>query len=80
MRDLQEQFQFASLRTTSPAAFQYRGPLTKQMPCFIVRDHSRQALSYLYCENKRGLRIAAGLLTRYEARRMPSTWLRCRSC
>src|SRR5262249_17235852 len=31
MRDLQEQFQFASLRTTSPAS-QYLGPLTKQTP------------------------------------------------
>ena len=38
--------------------------------CFIVRDHNGQALSYVYYENERGRRTAAGLLTRDEARRI----------
>jgi hypothetical protein len=38
--------------------------------CFIVRDHSGQALSYVYYENEPGRRTAAGLLTRDEARRI----------
>jgi hypothetical protein len=36
--------------------------------CFIVRDHSGQALAYLYYENEPGSRVAANLLTRDEAR------------
>jgi hypothetical protein len=38
--------------------------------CFIVRDHSGQALAYLYYENQPGRRAAANLLTREEARRI----------
>jgi hypothetical protein len=38
--------------------------------CFIVRDHSGQALSYVYYENEPGRRTAASLLTRDEARRI----------
>jgi hypothetical protein len=38
--------------------------------CFIVRDHGRQALAYLYYENEPGHRAAANLLTRNEARRI----------
>ena len=38
--------------------------------CFIVRDHSGQALAYLYYENEPGRRAAANLLTRDEARRI----------
>jgi hypothetical protein len=38
--------------------------------CFIVRDHSGQALAYLYYENESGRRAAANLLTRDEARRI----------
>ena len=38
--------------------------------CFIVRDQSGQALSYVYYENEPGRRTAAGLLTRDEARRI----------
>jgi len=35
-----------------------------------VRDHSGQALSYVYYENEPGRRTAAQLLTRDEARRI----------
>jgi hypothetical protein len=38
--------------------------------CFIVRDHSGQALSYIYYENEGGRRTAASLLTHDEARRI----------
>jgi hypothetical protein len=38
--------------------------------CFIVRDHSGQALSYVYYENEPGRRTAASLLTRDEERRI----------
>jgi hypothetical protein len=38
--------------------------------CFIVRDHSEQALAYLDYEDKPGRRAAANLLTRDEARRI----------
>jgi hypothetical protein len=38
--------------------------------CFIVRDHSRQALAYAYFEEESGRRAAAKLLTKAEARRI----------
>ena len=38
--------------------------------CFIVRDHSGQALAYLYYENEPGRRAAANLMTPDEARRI----------
>jgi hypothetical protein len=38
--------------------------------CFVVRDHSGQALAYIYFENEPGRRTAAKLLTKDEARRI----------
>jgi hypothetical protein len=38
--------------------------------CFIVCDHNRQALAYVYFEDEPGRRAAAKLLTRDEARRV----------
>jgi hypothetical protein len=38
--------------------------------CFIVRDATGQALSYVYYENEPGRRAAAMLLTKDEARRI----------
>ena len=35
--------------------------------CFIVRDHNKQALAYVYYENEPGRRSSAKLLTRDEA-------------
>jgi hypothetical protein len=39
-------------------------------PCFIVRDHTGQALAFVYFEEEPGRRAAASLLTRDEARRI----------
>ena len=38
--------------------------------CFIVRDHSGQALAYIYYEEEPGRRSAAKLLSKDEARRI----------
>jgi hypothetical protein len=40
--------------------------------CFVVRDHSGQALSYVYFEDQPGRRSAAKLLTKDEAWRIAS--------
>jgi hypothetical protein len=45
--------------------------LKEAAPCFIVCDHSGQALAFAHCEDDSGRRAAANLLTRAEARRQP---------
>jgi hypothetical protein len=35
--------------------------------CFVVRDHDKHALAYVYYENESGRRSSAKLLTRDEA-------------
>jgi len=38
--------------------------------CFIVRDHDKQALAYVYYETESGRRSSAKLLTHDQARRI----------
>jgi hypothetical protein len=45
-------------------------PLKNKDACFVVRDHSRQALAYVYFEDEPGRRAAAKLLSKDEARRI----------
>ena len=52
------------------AASLRHGRLRTTARAFIVRDHSGQALAYLYYEDEPGRRAAANLLTRDEARRI----------
>jgi len=42
----------------------------KSKPKFVVRDHSGQALAYVYFEDEPGRRSAAKLLSKDEARRI----------
>jgi hypothetical protein len=49
------------------AASRRPGRSRKAPACFIVRDHDKQALAYIYYENESGRRSSAKLLTRDEA-------------
>jgi endo-1,4-beta-D-glucanase Y len=42
----------------------------EQSACFVVRDHNRQQLAYVYFEDEPGRRSAAKLLSKDEARRI----------
>ena len=42
----------------------------EQPACFVVRDHTGQALAYVYFEDEPGRRAAAKLLSKDEARRI----------
>ena len=42
----------------------------EQAACFVVRDHSGQALAYVLFEDESGRRSAAKLLTKDEVRRI----------
>jgi hypothetical protein len=44
----------------------------EQDACFVVRDHSGQALAYVYFEDEPGRRSAAKLLSKDKARRIAS--------
>jgi hypothetical protein len=60
------------LGMTEQPSRRFPPPLTVEetQPCFVVRDHSGQALAFVYFENEPGRRAAASLLTRDEARRI----------
>jgi hypothetical protein len=54
----------------NPRRFPPRWAIEEQSACFIVRDHSEQALAYVYFEDEPRRRSAATLMTRDEARRI----------
>jgi Phage integrase family len=56
--------------TGHPRRFPPPWTVEETQPCFIVRDHSGQALAFVYFEEEPGRRAAASLLTRDEARRI----------
>jgi len=45
-------------------------PVEETPACFIVRDHDRQQLAYVYYEQEPGRQSAAKLLTKDEARQI----------
>ena len=53
-----------------PRGFPPPWSVEEQAACFVVRDHNRQQLAYLYFEDEPGRRSAAKLLTRDEACRI----------
>jgi hypothetical protein len=54
----------------SAAASRRPGLSKNKEACFVVRDHSGQALAYVYFEDELGRRSAAKLLSKDEARRI----------
>jgi len=46
----------------------------EQSTCFVVQDHSDQALAYVYYEEEPGRRSTAKLLTKVEARRIAANF------
>ena len=56
--------------TESKRRFPPPWTVEETQPCFIVRDHNRQALAFVYCEDEPGRRTTGKLLTRDEARRI----------
>jgi hypothetical protein len=50
-----------------PRRFPRPWSIEEGFACFIVRDHDKQALAYVYYENESGRRSSAKLLTRDEA-------------
>jgi hypothetical protein len=56
--------------TDHPRRFPAPWTVEETAPCFIVGDHSGQALAFVYCEDDPGRRATAKLLTRDEARRI----------
>jgi hypothetical protein len=55
---------------TSPRRFPSPWSVEELEACFVVRDHSGQALAYVYFEDEPGRRSAAKLLSKDEARRI----------
>ena len=55
---------------TSPRRFPPPWTVEELDACFVVRDHSGQALAYIYFEEEPGRRSSAKLLTKDEARQI----------
>ena len=58
----------------SPRRFPPPWTVEELEACFVVRDHSGQALAYLYFEDVPGRRSAAKLLTKDEVRRIAANF------
>ena len=53
-----------------PHGFPPPWSVEEQAACFVVRDHNRQQLAYVYFEDEPGRCSAAKLLSKDEARRI----------